>query len=140
MSTVTFSMLLLPVPLNARTHTHEETAAWLLADSRSHPPSGMTTVLAPFAWSDSRKPSAPRHCWPPTESPYRKIPQMQFCADLSYWALVEELEDFNKQATLWKYVWTDSGSDVGHSMPHLRRGRGASRGGRWSFGARAAMD
>lgn len=48
-----------------------------------------------------------------TESPYRtlklveKIPQMQFCADLSHWALVQELEDFNKQATFWKYPKPD---------------------------------
>jgi hypothetical protein len=27
---------------------------------------------------------------------------MQFCADLSHRALVQALDDFNKQATLWK--------------------------------------
>ena len=48
-----------------------------------------------------------------TESPYRtlklveKFPQMQFCADLSHWALVQELEDFNKQATFWQYPKPD---------------------------------
>ena len=34
----------------------------------------------------------------------------------------------------------DDGSDVGHPMPHLRRRFGASRRGRWKFGARSAMD
>jgi hypothetical protein len=32
---------------------------------------------------------------------------MQFCADLSHWALVQVLDDFNKQATLWKYPKPD---------------------------------
>ena len=43
-----------------------------------------------------------------TESPFRtlklieKVPPMRFCADLSHWALVQELEDFAKQASFWK--------------------------------------
>ena len=48
-----------------------------------------------------------------TESPYRmlqlveKVPQMRFCADLSHWALVQELEDFDKQASFWKLAEPD---------------------------------
>ena len=32
---------------------------------------------------------------------------MQFCADLSHWAPVQALDDFNEQATLWKYPKPD---------------------------------
>jgi len=43
-----------------------------------------------------------------TESPYRtlkligKLPQIRFCADLSHYAVAEELEDFGKHAQFWQ--------------------------------------
>jgi len=81
MSTVTFSTVLLRVPLNASTHAHEQTTAWLLADLAVAPAFGddyCACILCLLRRAKTLGPKVglncePRSCEDGSGTPIRKI-------------------------------------------------------------------